>query len=105
MNEPNLNYIEDLAGDDISFKKKIILIIKEEFPIEKTAYLTSYQSRNYLETAEMVHKLKNKISMLGMEAGYELAQDYEEELKQGSPMKHQAFAEVLERMSHFIKSL
>lgn len=105
MNQPNLNYIEDLAGDDILFKKKLIFIIKEEFPLEKKAYLTSYQSSNHLETAEMVHKLKNKISMLGMEAGYELAQDYEEELKQGSHMRHQAFAEVLEQMTHFIKSL
>ena len=34
MKSPNLNYIRELSGGDQNFEKKIIDIIKKEFPEE-----------------------------------------------------------------------
>ncbi len=105
MDHPNLNYIEGLSGGDLIFKGKLIAIIKAEFPEEKASYLHSFQSKNYKETAEMVHKLKNKISMLGMQNAYLLAQNYEEDLKLDLIDRQEDFLQVLDQMSQFINNL
>lgn len=105
MDHPNLHYIEDLAGGDLIFKDKLIAIIKAEFPEEKASYLDAFQSKNYKETAEMVHKLKNKISMLGMQNAYVLAQNYEEDLKLNLIDRQEDFLQVLDQMSQFINKL
>jgi hypothetical protein len=36
---PNLDYIDEIAENDIVFKNKLISIIKNEFPIEKDEFL------------------------------------------------------------------
>ena len=61
---PNLQYIDDLAGDDLEFRKKLIDIIKKEFPEEKATYEDVKSGDKYLEIARIVHKLKHKISIL-----------------------------------------
>lgn len=38
MEQPNLNYINELSGDSIDFKEKIIGIIKKELPEEIAIY-------------------------------------------------------------------
>jgi HPt (histidine-containing phosphotransfer) domain-containing protein len=52
----------------------------------------------------VVHKLKNKISMLGLESSYLIAQEYEESLKQNKTSKKESFEEVLTLMTDFINS-
>ena len=51
-------------------------------PIEKEVYFTNIKSKNNKLTAEIVHKLKHKISILGLEKSYQTAIDFEEDLKQ-----------------------
>lgn len=37
--QPNLNYIKDLSGDDSAFEEKFIAVLKEEIPLEKEEYI------------------------------------------------------------------
>jgi HPt (histidine-containing phosphotransfer) domain-containing protein len=105
MNEkPNFIYIDQLADGDLDFKAKLVAVIKKEFPLELQQYHAAVSSNNLFQIAEVVHKLKNKISMLGMESGYLIAQEYEENLKQNSTSKAARFEEVLALMNAFINS-
>ena len=42
METPNLSYIYNMSGGDTAFEKKIINIIKMEFPLEKEEYLKNF---------------------------------------------------------------
>jgi len=78
---PNLEYIRKLADGSETFEHKMRGILKDEFPIEKQAFLKAYEMDQYKEAAEMVHKLKHKLGMLGMKQAYDFAIDFESELK------------------------
>jgi len=67
LETPNLNYIEALSGGDITFKAKLIEVIKNEFPKESEAYFSNITQKNHQKAADDVHKLKHKISILGLE--------------------------------------
>jgi hypothetical protein len=67
MEQPNLSYINELSGDNLEFKNKIIGILKKELPDEIAVYEEEFKSGNYLEAAQSVHKLKHKISILGLD--------------------------------------
>ena len=70
MEKPNLSYINELSGGDEAFKNKLITIIKKEFPEEKEVYFKNFKAKNFKASAENVHKLKHKISILGLEKSY-----------------------------------
>ena len=62
-------------------KKKIISILKDEFAKEIIIYHTNIKTKNYLHAAENVHKLKHKISILGLEKSYQIAIRHENYFK------------------------
>jgi len=103
--EPNSSYIDSLSGGDEAFKQKLINVITKEFPEEKEAYYNSYNSGNYVLTAENVHKLKHKISILGLKKSYEIAGDYENNLKEGKILLKEEFENILQIMTDYIKTL
>ena len=103
--QPNLSYIHQLSGGDPVFEEKLISIIKKEFPEEKARYFEHLEEKNYKLTAEDVHKLKHKISILGLEASYYLAETYENELLENELSKKNEFEEVLQSMQNFIDEL
>lgn len=105
MEQPNLNYINELSGDDAEFKQKMISIVKEELPLEIESYHYSIDSQNLVATAEMVHKLKHKISVLGLEKSYYIAEQFEDNLKQGSTELQIEFEKVLGLMQKFVDDL
>nr|WP_322623177.1 Hpt domain-containing protein [uncultured Flavobacterium sp.] len=105
MEQPNLDYINSLAGDDEAFKAKLIATIKAELPGEIGAYEESYNNADYLKTAGHVHKLKHKISILGLEKSYYLAADFEDELKKGQTSLATDFEKVLQTIKDFAVSL
>ena len=78
MEQPNLSYINNLSGGDKAFEAKLIGIIKEEYPVEKAIYIKNIELKNFKEAAENVHKLKHKISILGLEKSYNTANTFEE---------------------------
>tara|TARA_R110002020_G_scaffold389984_4_gene600466 strand:+ start:619 stop:939 length:321 start_codon:yes stop_codon:yes gene_type:complete len=106
MNEtPNMSYIHQLSGGEKEFEKRLIEILKREFPLEKETYENNFQNSEYELCAENVHKLKHKISILGLEQSYAFAIKYEDDLKTGSTRLSTEFDEILEVMNQFIIKL
>lgn len=105
MEQPNLNYINELSGDDDVFKQKMITIVKTELPQEIESYRSLFESQNFKASAEMVHKLKHKISVLGLEKSYYIAEQFEDNLKQSSIVLQNEFEEILTSMQNFVDDL
>ncbi len=103
--KPNLNYIKELAGGDSSFEQKFLDIVKNEFPVEKKEYLDCLNRRDNNATAEIVHKLKHKLNILGLQDGYRLAVGYEEELKCGDYKLKDDFLSVLNVIDNYILTI
>ena len=91
MEQPNLSYIHSLSGGDKTFENKLITIIKSEFPEEKNSYFKNIESSNFKEASENVHKLKHKISILGLEKSYAIATGFENNLNEDSDEGKEAF--------------
>ncbi|GAB1855958.1 Hpt domain-containing protein [Flavobacteriaceae bacterium MHTCC 0001] len=105
MERPNLSYINQLSGGDEDFKKKLIAIVKKEFPAEKAECLKNITAKNFIASAENVHKLKHKISILGLEKSYKIAEDFEENLKKNNVSGYEAFQEILQTMTDYLRTL
>ena len=80
---PNLNYLKEISGGDTEFEEKLLRIVKIELPEEINTYKNFLNENNFKQAAELVHKIKHKISILGLEKSYQVAIDYEENLKRG----------------------
>ncbi|MBO3116400.1 Hpt domain-containing protein [Winogradskyella sp. DF17] len=105
MEQPNLSYIQSMSGGDKAFEQKLISIIKVEFPLEKNVYFDNITAKNFKATAEIVHKLKHKISILGLVKSYELAVQYENNLIEKSTNGKDEFESVLQLMTDFLETL
>jgi len=105
MEQPNQSYINSLSGDDKAFKQKLIDVIKKEFPEEKQVYFDNYNAKNYKLAADNVHKLKHKISILGLEKGYEVAVAYENNLLEGSMDQKDAFEAILTNITKYLEEI
>lgn len=105
MEKPNLNYINDLAGDDDDFRAKLVGVIKSELPTEIAEYTASITTNNFTKAVSHVHKLKHKISVMGMEESYHLAEQFENELKESNTGLAPKFNEVLTLMQEFATAL
>lgn len=105
MDIPNTAYIDELAQGDQDFKDEIIKVIKKEFPEEKKIYFEHLQNTDFKATAEAVHKLKHKISILGLENGYEVAVRYENELRDQKLISKTDFEKTLVTIERFLTNL
>lgn len=103
MEAPNFNYIDDLAGGDMEFKDKLLSLIKKELPGEIDLYVKTISEKDFKRSAEVVHKIKHKITILGLENTYTLAAKYEEELKEGNSGFHEEFYKILKNMTIFLE--
>lgn len=106
MEKPNLNYIKELSDGDLTFEKKLIDVLRKELPEEYQVFLESFEEKNFKKTADSVHKLKHKISILGLVKGYETASKFEQDLKiHNEIVLYESFKKNIENMLDFIKSL
>ncbi len=105
MEHPNLSYINELSGGDEAFKNKLITIIKKEFPEEKDVYFKNFKAKNFKASAENVHKLKHKISILGLEESYKIAEDFEDNLKESNVSGYETFNEILQNITDYLETL
>lgn len=101
--KPNLLYLKEISGGDVEFEEKLLKIVKKELPEEINDYKNFLNENNFKQAAELVHKIKHKISILGLEKSYQVAIDYEEELKQDNLNLKLEFEEILNSMICFIK--
>lgn len=105
MEHPNLTYINALSGGDDAFKSKLISIVKKEFPEEKAVYFKNFEAKNFKATAENVHKLKHKISILGLEESYKIAEDFEDRLKENNVFGYETFNAILQNITDYLETL
>lgn len=105
LEKPNLKYINNLSGGDSDFQAKLMEVIKEEFPNERIEFENNIFNSNYLQAAKNVHKLKHKFSILGLEQSYNLANEFEEGLKQSKLDGLLHFTKVLDRISAFLEQV
>ena len=105
MEKPNTSYIDQLSGDNLEFKQKMIDILKRELPEEIEMYQSQIQNSNFLLAADSVHKLKHKVSILGLEKSYYLAETFEENLKNNSTQLQNDFEAILKAMHQFVEAL
>ncbi|WP_411893325.1 Hpt domain-containing protein [Winogradskyella sp. A2] len=105
MEQPNLSYIHSMSGGNKDFEQKLIGIIKQEFPLEKQEYIDNITAKNYKLAANNVHKLKHKISILGLEKSYEVAVNYEDNLIDHKTDGQDDFETILQIMTDFLKTL
>jgi HPt (histidine-containing phosphotransfer) domain-containing protein len=104
MEQPNLHYIKELSEGDEVFEKKLISVLKRELPTEFQEFQQNFEEKNYTKTAENVHKLKHKISILGLTKGYEEATKFEADLKDRQDIsRHEAFVKVIKSIMDFLR--
>jgi len=105
MEQPNLTYVHSMSGGDKTFEQKLIGIIKGEFPEEKKVYFDNMFSQNYKLAADNVHKLKHKISILGLEKSYETAVAFENNLLEGHTKLQDEFESILTTITNYLHQL
>lgn len=105
METPNLDYINELSGDDVVFKNKFIEILKIEFPVEKEHYLDTIKNKRHKATAEIVHKLKHKLNILGLEESYRLSVIFEDELRLGNNRLKDDFLKIMNSIEDYLKTI
>jgi HPt (histidine-containing phosphotransfer) domain-containing protein len=105
MEQPNLSYIQSMSRGDQAFEQKILDVIKKEFPEERDIYFNNLKNNNYKLTAENVHKLKHKISILGLEKSYAVAVAFENDLLEGNTALHKEFESILNTITNYLEQL
>lgn len=107
LEKPNTSYIDQLSVDDIAFKNKFIKLIKKELTVEIDSYKKAISNKEYLKASQLVHRLKHKVSILGLKKGYNLALDFENELKENtnSFASKEKFDKMLNKMVKFLECL
>jgi HPt (histidine-containing phosphotransfer) domain-containing protein len=105
MEQPNLEYINQLARGDESIKNELLEVIKSEFPEEKKDYYISIENKEFKIIEENVHRLKHKISILGLEKSYEVANKYEHNLRELSLEGQKDFEDILKAISDYIETI
>lgn len=102
MEQPNLSVIKEISGNDIDFQNSILEIIKTEFPEEVNLFKENFKAKNFNEASNNVHKIKHKISLLGLEKGLETASEFEIALKTGNIKLHHNFLEILDKIHVYL---
>ena len=103
--QATLTYINEIAGNDVAYQQKLLDIIKSEFPEEKAQYIHFYNTNNFIQSAEMVHKLKHKINIFGLEQSYTIAKDFENQLRDNNNQLHSKFLTILEHIETYLNNL
>ena len=104
METPNLSFIKEIAGNDEAFQNSILEIIKVEFIQEVNLFNTNFSLKKYKEAANDVHKIRNKIGLLGLERALEETSAFEKELKEGNTTLYQNFLEILNKIHLYLYS-
>ncbi|REH44501.1 hypothetical protein C7448_11133 [Tenacibaculum gallaicum] len=105
MEQPNLSYINALSKGDNEFKKQVIAVLKEELSGEIESYFLYIENRDLKKTKEFVHRIKHKMSILGLEKSYKITNDFENNLADNSIENKEYFENALPAMLDFLKEL
>lgn len=103
--DPNLSYLEEIAGEDNDFEQRFIKLFKEEFLWEVGMYLRYMHRKEPRAAAEIVSKSKYKLSMLGLKNSFDFANSHEENLQVGDISMHNDFQKILKKVNTFLKEI
>ena len=81
MEKPNLNYIKKIASGDEEFQNKILNIIRKEIIHESQEYKNLLDQKEYKKLGQLIHKIKHKMNILGMESSVQIANQIEYDLR------------------------
>ncbi len=104
MEKPSLKYIKELSGGDEAFEAKLIAVVKAELPNEISEYKSNMEDSDFAKAAENVHKIKHKLGILNLEESYELAVEYEAELREENARHKEHFESILQTCTNFISN-
>lgn len=102
MELPNLTFIKEIAEDDIPFQNSILDIIKKEFPTEVECFHKNFADKKFLKASNDVHKLKHKISLLGLKEGLEKASQFEKDLIENNTDLYGDFVKILNKIDVYL---
>ena len=103
--QPNVEYIDKLADGDTKIRERLISVLKNEFPTEVMQYNEAITSQNYSEAAELVHKIKHKFGLLGLEKSYYISKKYEQNLKNNLTNDQIHFEKTITIIEEFLKNI
>ncbi len=102
MESPNLNYIRELSDGDEEFEQNILNVLKSEYPVELKVFNENFKAKNYAEASVNVHKIKHKISILGLKKDLEKASLFELDLKKGKIELYNDFVKILNKIDLYL---
>lgn len=105
MERPNSTYIDQLANGDLEFKSKLVNVVKKELVEENDEYQHALQNEEWDEAAGRVHKLKHKLGLFGLEKAYNIAAEYEIQLKENKTGLKNEFEAAVQQMQSYVDSL
>lgn len=107
MEKPNLIYIEKLARGEEHVKQTLINVIKEEFPDELKCYQECVSKNNFRDIEDIVHRIKHKLSILGLVESYKETVVFEENLREEILIDSQkkAFETTLKTIEEYLKTI
>lgn len=105
MEQPNLSYIKKISKGDASFEENILGIITEELQGEIDNYYNFLKNNNLKKAKVYIHRIKHKMSILGLEKSYEITNTFENSFL-SSKREHQVYFEsMLPIMINYLKTL
>ena len=105
MEQPNLKYLKKLSSGNKLLEERFLIIIKNEFPTDVVEFYKKMEAKNFVSASKKVHKIKHKVAFLGLEKGYEITVQFENNLKNNSTELLLEFEAILESINQFIKTL
>jgi len=106
METPTLTHIKKIAEGDEDFQSSLILILKRELPKEFSSYKDLIKEKAFSKASEIVHKMRHKIIILGLEEGHKIASQLENELKKGLlTQHHNSFTKIIATMEQFLEKI
>lgn len=100
---PNLSYIINLASGDYVFAEKFVHALKEEFQDEVKAYFMHMNKGEPRSAAELVHKIKQKFTILGLNESFATADYYETQLQEGDETLDYEFRKTIQKVNIFLR--
>ncbi|WP_143519885.1 Hpt domain-containing protein [Reichenbachiella sp. 5M10] len=86
-----------------TFEDALLTVVRQELPEEILVFEECIAHLRWMDAAECVHKIKHKISLLGMEEAFLRAEEYENQLKKGESFGEVEFRKLLDSMKTFLE--
>ena len=102
--EPTFSYLDKLSGSNREFKLRIIKLILTELPKDFDLYQYALSLNNQHWAAEIVHRIKQKISFFQMTEALKLADLHEMNLREGKMEYVNEFSGIVNKILTFLEN-